>query len=89
MKTQLLALLALLIPLSGYGQHVLKGRIVSARAYHSDYSFSATKTAMRNQELPQSVGTVTKELIAGPENPAGNRHAHPVRRPGVRLPRRF
>lgn len=31
--------------------------------YNSDYSFSATKIAMKNIELPQSVGTVTKELI--------------------------
>ena len=32
--------------------------------YNSDYSFSATKTAIKNKELPQSVSTVTKELIA-------------------------
>lgn len=31
--------------------------------YNSDYSLSATKIAMKNIELPQSVGTVTKELI--------------------------
>ncbi|MBD0260298.1 MAG: TonB-dependent receptor, partial [Cytophagales bacterium] len=36
----------------------------TAKQYNSDYSFSATKTAMRNKDLPQSVGTVTKELIA-------------------------
>ncbi len=34
------------------------------RNYTSDYSFSATRTAIRNQDLPQSIGTVTKELIA-------------------------
>jgi len=32
--------------------------------YNSDYSFSATKTAIKNKELPQAVATVTKELIA-------------------------
>ncbi|GAA3607634.1 TonB-dependent receptor [Flavivirga amylovorans] len=31
--------------------------------YNSDYSFSATKTAIKNKELPQAVSTVTKELI--------------------------
>lgn len=31
--------------------------------YNSDYSFSATKVAMKNMELPQSVSTITKELI--------------------------
>jgi iron complex outermembrane recepter protein len=34
------------------------------RDYQSDYSFSATKSAIRNQELPQSISTVTKELMA-------------------------
>lgn len=34
------------------------------RNYTSDYSFSATRIAIRNQDLPQSIGTVTKELIA-------------------------
>lgn len=32
--------------------------------YNSDYSFSATKIAIKNKELPQAVATVTKELIA-------------------------
>ncbi len=32
--------------------------------YNSDYSFSATKVAIPNKELPQAVATVTKELIA-------------------------
>jgi iron complex outermembrane recepter protein len=36
----------------------------SARKYNSDYSFSATRTSILNKELPQSLGTVTKELIA-------------------------
>lgn len=34
-----------------------------ARKYNSDYSFSATRTAILNKDLPQSIGTVTKELI--------------------------
>lgn len=32
--------------------------------YNSDYSFSATKVAIENKELPQAVATVTKELIS-------------------------
>ncbi len=35
----------------------------SAKKYNSDYSFSATRTAILNKELPQSIGTVTKEII--------------------------
>ncbi len=31
--------------------------------YNSDYSFSATKIAIKNKELPQAMSTVTKELI--------------------------
>ncbi len=34
------------------------------KAYNSDYSFSATKIAIQNRELPQALSTVTKELIA-------------------------
>ncbi|WP_289041850.1 TonB-dependent siderophore receptor [uncultured Zobellia sp.] len=32
--------------------------------YNSDYSFSATKVAIANKELPQAITSVTKELIA-------------------------
>ncbi|WP_108869120.1 TonB-dependent receptor [Aquimarina aquimarini] len=32
--------------------------------YNSDYSFSATKVAIENKELPQAITSVTKELIA-------------------------
>lgn len=35
-----------------------------AKNYTIDYSFSATRTAILNKDLPQSIGTVTKELIA-------------------------
>ncbi|WP_046246728.1 TonB-dependent receptor [Hymenobacter terrenus] len=38
------------------------GRAV--RDYASEYSFSATRTAALNKDIPQSIGTVTKELIA-------------------------
>ncbi|WP_062058570.1 TonB-dependent receptor domain-containing protein [Aquimarina longa] len=38
------------------------GRI--KRDYASDYSFSATKIAIANKELPQSISSVTKESIA-------------------------
>lgn len=36
----------------------------AARKYNSDYSFGATRTAILNKDLPQAIGTVTKELIA-------------------------
>jgi iron complex outermembrane recepter protein len=36
----------------------------ASKKYNSDYSFSATKTAALVKEIPQSIGTVTKELIA-------------------------
>ena len=32
--------------------------------YASEYSFSATKIAIKNKELPQAMSTITKELIA-------------------------
>ena len=38
------------------------GRV--AKDYTSDYSFSATKIAALNKDIPQSIGTVTKELMA-------------------------
>ncbi len=36
----------------------------ASRRYNSDYSFAATKTAAMNKDIPLSIGTVTKELIA-------------------------
>ncbi len=36
----------------------------STKKYYSDYSFAATKTAALNKDIPQSISTVTKELIA-------------------------
>ncbi|AWK05542.1 TonB-dependent siderophore receptor [Flavobacterium crocinum] len=36
----------------------------STRKYNSDYSFSATKTATLNKDIPQSTSSITKELIA-------------------------
>lgn len=35
-----------------------------ARKYNSDYSFSATKTAALNKNIPQAITTITKELMA-------------------------
>ncbi len=35
----------------------------AAKKYNSDYSFSATKTATLNKDVPQSINTITKELI--------------------------
>jgi iron complex outermembrane receptor protein len=40
----------------------IEGR--TERTYNSGYSFSATKVAILNKELPQAISTVTKELIA-------------------------
>ncbi|HZH67296.1 MAG TPA: TonB-dependent siderophore receptor [Flavisolibacter sp.] len=55
--------IAQLIPVSGQLQSVeVVGR--TARKYGSDYSFGATKTAILNKDVPQSISTVTKELIA-------------------------
>ncbi len=34
-----------------------------SKAYTSDYSFAATKIAMKNKDLPLTLNTVTKELI--------------------------
>ncbi len=31
--------------------------------YNSDYSFSSTKSAIKNKELPQTISTITKELF--------------------------
>lgn len=36
----------------------------AAKKYTSDYSFGATKTAALNKDVPQSISTVTKELIS-------------------------
>ncbi|MCV9927555.1 TonB-dependent siderophore receptor [Flavobacterium sp. LS1R49] len=36
----------------------------STKKYNSDYSFAATKTATLNKDIPQSISTITKELIA-------------------------
>ena len=36
----------------------------SVKKYNSDYSFAATKIAALNKDIPQSISTVTKELIA-------------------------
>ncbi|CAA9196108.1 Metal-pseudopaline receptor CntO [Flavobacterium bizetiae] len=36
----------------------------SSKKYNSDYSFAATKTAALNKDIPQSIATITKELIA-------------------------
>ncbi|MDQ6531378.1 TonB-dependent receptor domain-containing protein [Flavobacterium sp. LHD-85] len=36
----------------------------STKKYNSDYSFSATKIAALNKDIPQSISSITKELIA-------------------------
>lgn len=35
----------------------------TSKKYTSDYSFSATRTATLNKDIPQSISTITKELI--------------------------
>jgi iron complex outermembrane receptor protein len=35
-----------------------------SKKYVSDYSFSATRTAALNKDIPQSISTITKELMA-------------------------
>lgn len=35
----------------------------SSRKYNSDYSFGATRIAALNKDIPQSIATITKELI--------------------------
>lgn len=39
----------------------ITGRV--SRKYNSDYSFSATRTAALNKDIPQAISTITKELI--------------------------
>jgi len=36
----------------------------ATKKYNSDYSFSATKIAALNKDIPQSISSITKELIA-------------------------
>jgi iron complex outermembrane receptor protein len=36
----------------------------SAKKYNSDYSYAATRISMLNKDIPISIGTVTKELMA-------------------------
>jgi iron complex outermembrane receptor protein len=36
----------------------------SAKKYNSDYSFGATRTATLNKDIPQSISTITKEMMA-------------------------
>lgn len=54
------------IVLTQYTQELQTVEVVGRidRNYASEYSFSATKSAIRNKELPQSLSTVTKELMS-------------------------
>lgn len=54
------------IVLTEYTQELQTVEVVGRidRDYQSDYSFSATKSAIKNKELPQSLSTITKELIS-------------------------
>jgi len=55
-------LMILLIP-SGLNLQEVEVLGRSRQDYTSEYSFSATKIAIANKELPQGLGNVTKELI--------------------------
>jgi iron complex outermembrane receptor protein len=54
------------VMLTAYTQELQTVEVIGRidRDYNSDYSFSATKSAMKNKELPQSLSTITKELIS-------------------------
>lgn len=54
------------IELAGFARELQTVEVVGRlqRDYNSEYSFSATKTAIKNKDLPQSLSTVTKELIS-------------------------
>jgi iron complex outermembrane receptor protein len=54
------------IVLTAYTQELQTVEVIGRvdRDYNSEYSFSATKTAIKNKDLPQALSTVTKELIA-------------------------
>jgi iron complex outermembrane receptor protein len=53
------------VELKSYFQELQSIEVTGRKAqdYKSDYSFSATKIAMKNIDLPQSLNTITKELI--------------------------
>jgi iron complex outermembrane recepter protein len=75
-----LTVLLLLITLKGFSQNetpqmeadTLKSQELQTveitgrlkKDYNSEYSFGATKIATRTKDIPQSIGSVTKELIA-------------------------
>ncbi|MBC8155791.1 MAG: TonB-dependent receptor, partial [Bacteroidetes bacterium] len=62
-KSKARALIVELTPQTTELQTVeITGRV--AKEYNSEYSFSATKIAALTKDIPQSIGTVTKELIA-------------------------
>nr|WP_308463729.1 TonB-dependent siderophore receptor [Chitinophaga nivalis] len=52
------------IPATGEALQTVEVRGTRTRKYFSDYSFSATKTATLNKDIPQAIATVSKELIA-------------------------
>jgi iron complex outermembrane receptor protein len=63
LKSEPIAIKVVLLSKSSELQLVeVGGRL--ARKYTSDYSFSATRTSALTKEIPQSISTITKELIA-------------------------
>lgn len=55
----------LIITLLRHTKHLQAVEVIgrSIRKYNSDYSFGATRTATLNKYIPQSISTITKELV--------------------------
>ena len=55
----------ILIRLLSQANHLQTVEVIgrSSKKYNSDYSFGATKTATLNRYIPQSISTITKELV--------------------------
>lgn len=78
MNKKVLLVSSLMAFIGVFGQEVVKDSLINpektlqtleivGRArndYNSDYSFSSSKIALKNMEVPQSISTVTKELLS-------------------------
>jgi iron complex outermembrane receptor protein len=53
------------ITLLKHTQHLQAVEVIgrNIKKYNSDYSFGATRTATLNKDIPQSISTITKELV--------------------------
>ena len=79
MNKRVLLVSSLLLSVAGFSQEKAKDSVEAnnekvlqtvelvgraRKDYNSDYSFSASKIALKNMEVSQAITTVTKELIA-------------------------